>query len=168
MAFAPVLIIFPICLAYAALNDIKCFKIPNWISIVLVAVYPIAALACGASIDLVMQSFLIGAAALLIGFALFAFNILGGGDAKLFAASALWIGLSGAAPFLLWLALSGGVLSILILLFRATPVVPAYVRFDWMMRLHQSENGVPYGVAIAIGGFAALPHTALFGLAFGI
>ena len=74
--------VFPAALIIAAANDIYEFKIPNWISIVLVAVYPLAGFAVGASYHVMVEGALIGAAALTIGFGLFAAKIVGGGDAK--------------------------------------------------------------------------------------
>ena len=67
-----VLSVFPAALIVAAAHDVYEFKIPNWISIALVIAYPAAGLAVGASWPLLLEGLLIGAAALVIGFGLFA------------------------------------------------------------------------------------------------
>ena len=92
--------VFPAALLVAAANDIYEFKIPNWLSIILVCTYPICGLAVGAAPSIVFEGLLVGGAALVVGFALFAGRIVGGGDAKLLAAISPWIGLNAMGLFL--------------------------------------------------------------------
>ena len=101
---------FPAALIIAALNDIYEFKIPNWVSIVLFAAYVVAGLGLGAGGAVLIEGLLLGCAALAAGFALFALRIIGGGDAKLLAASAPWIGLSALGSFMVNVALAGAAL----------------------------------------------------------
>ena len=49
---------------------------------------------------------------------LFGLNLVGGGDAKLLAASALWIGYEQLVPFLLYVTIFGGALALLLLAYR--------------------------------------------------
>ena len=100
--------VFPAALLIAAANDLYEFKVPNWISIALFVAYLAAGPALGASASVMVGGLIAGAAALAAGFALFAFRIFGGGDAKLLAAIAPWIGVSGAAPALFNIAFAGG------------------------------------------------------------
>jgi len=158
---------FPAALIIAALNDIYEFKIPNWVSIVLFGAYFVAGLGLGAGADVLVEGALLGCAALVAGFSLFALRIVGGGDAKLLAACAPWIGLSALAPFLVYVALSGAALAIALLIFRKTPALPIYAQTPWLMRLHQRPKDIPYGVAIAAGGLLSFSQTPLFQLAFG-
>ena len=112
------LLAFPVLLVVAALKDVTSFTIPNWISGALLLAFPVAAFAAGLPLGLTAQHAAVGGVALLIGMGLFALNWMGGGDAKLLSASAVWLGLSGAPAYLLWTALAGGVLSVTLILAR--------------------------------------------------
>ncbi|WP_375201344.1 A24 family peptidase [Hyphococcus sp.] len=159
--------VFPAALLIAAANDVYEFKIPNWISIVLICVYPLAGLAVGASYDVVGEGVLIGAAALALGFALFAFKIVGGGDAKLFAATAPWLGLASLGVFLINTAMAGLVLAIVMGMFRKFPLLPVYAHAPWLIRLHERKKDLPYAVAIAAGGLLSFSQTPYFQLVIG-
>jgi len=162
-----VLAILPAALLMAAADDAYEFIIPNWISLVLLGAFPLAVFCAGGSLSLVWQGYLIGFPVLLVGFALFAFGYTGGGDVKLLAAAAPWFGLAASADFLLWTGIAGGGLALAILSFRELPIFPIYARFSWLLELHNSEKGIPYGVAICVGGLMAFPETQLFKLVFG-
>ncbi|WDI33193.1 prepilin peptidase [Hyphococcus flavus] len=159
--------VFPAALLIAAANDIYEFKIPNWLSIILVAVYPAAGLAVGASASVLVEGALLGAAALTVGFALFAGKIVGGGDAKLFAAAAPWLGLSSIGIFLFNTAVAGIFLAIAMGMFRKLPVLPVYAHAPWLIRLHQRKKDLPYAVAIAAGGLLSFSQTPFFQLVIG-
>ena len=162
-----ILSVLPAALLMAAANDIYEFKIPNWISIVLICSYPIAGLAVGASPNIIFEGFLIGAAALTVGFALFAGKIIGGGDAKLFAATAPWLGLGGLGLFLFYTAMSGLILAIVMTMFRRAPLLPVYAHAPWLIRLHERKSDLPYAVAIASGALLSFSQTPFFQLVFG-
>ena len=66
--------------------------------------------------------------ALRLGFALFSLGLVGGGDAKLFAASCLWLGPQAISPYALYAALIGGALALLLLFWRAQPLPPCLPR----------------------------------------
>ena len=54
-------------------------------------------------------------------------------------------------------AMLGGVLTIVLLLFRKLPL-PAFMdRLAWIQRLHQQDTGVPYGIAIAAAALILYP-----------
>ena len=109
---AALLFLCPALLVVAALKDLTSYTIPNWISLALIVGFFPAALALGmpwASLGLHVG---IGVAALIAGMAMFALGWIGGGDAKVFAATALWLGWPASATFLLVTALAGGVLAL--------------------------------------------------------
>ncbi|MBT8472660.1 MAG: hypothetical protein HKN14_02410 [Marinicaulis sp.] len=159
--------VFPAALVVAAANDIYEFKIPNWVSIILIAGYPVAGLAAGAPAGVIVEGFAVGAAALAVGFSLFAFNIVGGGDAKLLAATAPWMGVSAIAGFLFYTAIAGLALIVVLMTFRSLPVLPVYARAPWILKLHDRKKDLPYGVAIAAGGLISFSQTPFFQLVFG-
>lgn len=147
---------FPLLLLFAALKDATSFTIPNTVPLLLTAAFPVAALACGLPLPAMAMHGAVGLAALLAGMALFAFRLVGGGDAKLMAAVALWLGWPALVVFIVATAFAGGVLSLGLLALRRAQfrhLVLAGPR--WMVRLAEPGEGAPYGVAIAIGAAAA-------------
>lgn len=148
-----------------AAYDVATLTIPNWISLTLMALFPVLALAAGLSLSDAGVHLAIGAGALMVGIALFAGGIVGGGDAKLFAALALYMGLQSIGPYVFAVALAGGVLAVALILLR-TPAARIFLsRLPWTQKLTSPGLGVPYGVAIAAGGLIAFPATQLFALA---
>ena len=145
--------------------DLATLKIPNWISLVLLALFPALALAAGLSWSDAAVHVAVGVAALMLGVALFAGGIIGGGDAKLFAALALYMGVQAIGPYLLAVGIAGGVLAGVLLLLRSMPVRVLLDRLSWGHEIARPGAGVPYGIAIATGGLAVLPATQLFALA---
>jgi len=152
------LAVFAGLLIYAACSDIARLIIPNWVSIALAAAFPLAALAVGMPLATIGIHILFGFAVLVVGFFLFAANIIGGGDAKLLAATAAWTGPAAALPFMFWTALAGGALAALVLVARANSGhLVALGAPDFVTKLLTPKSGVPYGVAIMAGGLAAIP-----------
>lgn len=142
-------------LVFAACSDVATMTIPNWVSIALAALFPIAALITGQPLIVIGIHLAFGLAVLVVCFFLFQANILGGGDAKLIAAAAVWTGGAAFGTFALWTALVGGGLALIMLGVRWR-VKPAETRPAFVNRLLKPRGGVPYGVAIAAGGLMAL------------
>lgn len=156
-----VLMIFPVAMAFAAANDLFTMRIPNKISLVLIAGFFAAAAVASLPLQTVAIHVGIAAAVLAATFTLFNFNLLGGGDAKLMAAGALWMGVDQALPFLIIMTLYGGALSLAILTYRR--VVPVVGTFPgWAQRLHAKGSGIPYGIAVAAAALKVYPATEIF------
>lgn len=157
------LFLFAGLLIYAACSDIASLTIPNWVSIVMAAAFPVFALPLGFGLGEIGLNLLFGLGVLLGGFLLFQANIIGGGDAKLLAAASVWTGLSAFAPFMIWTALAGGLFALALLMVRGrfAPLLAAAPPFIY--RLLTPKTGVPYGVAIMIGGLVAAPSMPVFG-----
>jgi prepilin peptidase CpaA len=159
----PTLLVFPALVLIAAAKDLTSYTIPNWISIALAAGFvpaAAAAWAAGAPLPALALCVAVGAGALMAGVTMFTFNWIGGGDAKMFAAAALWLGWPGLAPFLFWTAMAGGLLSILLMIGRRRPAADG-PSGRWLDRLLTKGEPVPYGVAIALGALTAFPQGAL-------
>ena len=89
---------------------------------------------------------------------LFAVGALGGGDAKLCSAFALWTGLSGLTTFLFFMGVVGGFLGLATLaLARHRPIKST--GSGWIEMAQKGEKKVPYGVAIAFGALASFFYT---------
>jgi prepilin peptidase CpaA len=146
----------------AAAYDLATLTIPNWITLALVALFPLAGIVGGFAWADWGWHLLVGFLALSAGVTVFAFGYAGGGDAKLFAAGALYMGLGGIGPFILAIALCGGALALAFLFLRRLPLPVFLLSQPWMARLYAKGQGVPYGVAIAAGALIVLPNTNLF------
>lgn len=156
-----ILMIFPVSMAFAAANDLFTMKIPNRISLALVGGFVAIALLTRMPLETFGVHLLCAFCVLALTFALFSMNLLGGGDAKLMAAGALWMGGAHIAEFLAFVTIYGGVLSILILGYRN--MIPVSSSFPaWAHRLHTPGGPIPYGIAIAAGGLMLFPATELF------
>lgn len=138
---------------FAALHDVNSLTIPNWLNLTIASLFVPAAVFSGLPVEILIGHVLAGLAAFVIGFALFAFRVFGGGDAKMIPAVMLWIGPSASLEFVFTMALVGGACALLIVLVRNTvpaAVVPGPIRAPF-----EEKAGVPYGVAIAAGAFVA-------------
>jgi prepilin peptidase CpaA len=142
-------------LVYAACSDMARLIIPNWVSIALAAIFPVAALIAGAPLMDIGLHVLFGLGVLAIGFVLFQFHIIGGGDAKLLAAVSVWTGLAAIIPFVVWTAVAGGVIALALLTARQLLPIGTYPAV--VDHLLKKQNGIPYGVAIMIGGLLVIP-----------
>ncbi|TDK35478.1 peptidase [Rhizobium deserti] len=148
-----VCMIVPFCLALAAVSDLLTMTIPNKLSLAMVALFLILAPFSGLAWSAIGLSVLAASAVFAVCFALFAFNIMGGGDAKLLTATALWFGFDHSlVVFLITVAYAGGGVTLLFLLMRsqAHTVMAMGVPLPASMA---TAKKVPYGIAIAIGGF---------------
>ena len=162
-----VLVALPLLLVVAAGWDVASFTIPNFLNLALTAAFVVFAFSAGLSFPVIGWHLLAGAMALAIGFTLFALGHIGGGDAKLFAAVVLWLGLKDSLPYALLASLFGGGLALSLMLLRRWPLPAALARQGWIVKLHDDRSGVPYGVALAAGAFILLPSTEIFRLAAG-
>ena len=155
---------FPALMAMAAAMDLLTMKIPNRLSALLAIGYFAAALLTGAPMHDIAMHALCGAAMLALTFAFFSFGWIGGGDAKLAAATALWLGWSPLAEYGLASAIAGGALTLLILTGRRMALPQALASQAWIARLHNAKSGIPYGIALALGGMIVYPETQFWGL----
>lgn len=131
----------------AALEDMWRLQINDWVS-GSVAIGAFVALAMdGAAVEL-WQNFLLFLFVLALGTILFVRGWMGGGDAKILAASALWFDLGHGWKMLVAVAIAGGLEAILIMLLRLLPW-PENMRAR-VAALRKGED-LPYGVAIAAG-----------------
>ncbi|MBV9549139.1 MAG: prepilin peptidase [Alphaproteobacteria bacterium] len=153
-----VLVLLPALLLASALCDLASYTIPNFLSAAIALLFLAFAAAAPLLPAALGMHVLAGAAGLVLGFGLFALGWIGGGDAKLFAAMALWLGFSDLLPFVAAASLFGGLLTLSLLLLRQVPLPAILAGQGWLARLHDVRSGIPYGVALAAGAFAVLPH----------
>jgi len=168
-----VLTILPALFIFTAVWDITSFTIPNFLVLALLLLFIVlagGAVISGTELGWSEAGFhiLAGAIGLAVGMALFATGVIGGGDAKLFAVTTLWLGLNALFEYAILVTLIGGLLTLGILILRQHPLPLLLTKYEWLQRLHDKKAGIPYGVALAAAALVLLPRTDLFRLvAFG-
>ncbi len=160
-------------LVWAAVTDIKLQKIPNWIPLAifgLFLVYLGAQWGFGAGRVLVppVPALVTGFATLAVFTGLFYFGLIGGGDVKLIAAMGFWAGPAMIVPFLVIMAITGGVVAAFYVFkggktrdqdFEVDPE-EIFVKNKEKKETKEVINGknvnksgkIPYGIAISVGG----------------
>jgi len=158
---------FPFAMAMAAWLDLLTMKIPNRFVLVFAAAFFLAAFAVGMPAQQIAMHIAAGVAMLVVSFLLFIPGWIGGGDAKFFAATAMWLGWQPLFEYALVSSIFGGLLTLGILFARSHPLPAPLARQPWVSRLHDVDTGVPYGIAMAIAGlviFGDSPWGAAIGL----
>jgi prepilin peptidase CpaA len=153
------LTLFPAMMAFAASSDLLTMTIANRVSLVLVGGFLILATLCGLSGADIASHFGAAGAVLAVAFVCFAFGWIGGGDAKLAAATALWLGFGHLFDYLVYASILGGALTLAIVQFRSLPMPHVLAGREWAERLHRHGGGVPYGIALAAAALVVYPQT---------
>src|SRR5437588_11830027 len=153
------LLLFPALMAFAAASDLLTMTISNRISLALGVSFLALALMSGMPAFDILAHLGAGATVLVVSFGCFAMGWVGGGDAKVAAAAALWFGFGHLMNYLLYASLFGGALTLLLLQFRQWPLPYSLAGQSWLIRLHAKESGIPYGIALAIGALMIYPET---------
>lgn len=159
LANAVTLTLFPALMAFAASSDLLTMTISNRVSLILIAGFFVMALVVGMSPTAIATHIGAAAAVLVVAFAFFAMRWIGGGDAKLAAATALWLGFDHLLAYLIYASLFGGLLTFALLQLRALPLPRCLSGQAWAERLHRKDSGVPYGIALAAAALAIYPDT---------
>ncbi|MCJ2034610.1 prepilin peptidase [Methylobacterium sp. J-068] len=162
MASLSLLVVVPFLMAYAAVRDLLTMLIPNTVSIALVVAFAAFALGTGLGWSDLSGHLGAGAVTLAVTFTLFALGFIGGGDAKLAAATALWIGFDQLLDYLILASLAGGALTLALLAVRALPLPMLVARLPFALHLHDAKTGVPYGIALSLAALLVLPETMLW------
>jgi prepilin peptidase CpaA len=153
------LLLFPALMAFAASSDLITMTISNRVSLTLVATFFALALVWHMPFSEIGLHAGAAAAVLVVAFVFFARGWIGGGDAKLAAATALWLGFDQLLNYLIVASLFGGALTLAILRFRALPLPRLLAGQAWAERLHRMDTGIPYGIALALAALTIYPDT---------
>ena len=162
MLEAAIFVIFPFCMAFAAISDLLSMTIANRVSLLLVASFAVLAPLTGMDWSVYGMHFAAMACVLAVTFTLFAIGGMGGGDAKLIAATSIWMGFGPVLmTYLVISAAVGGLLTLAILRYRGS-TLEVYTGGNIFLRnLADPAKGVPYGVALGIGGLFAFAESPL-------
>lgn len=153
------LVSFTVIMACAGLMDLTSMKIRNWLVLLLVAVYAVLAPLAGLGLQEIGLGAIVAGTVFLCTFTLFGFGWIGGGDAKLATATALWLGADYVLGYLAYMAIFGGLLVLALLAFRNVKLPTGWLVPAWIARLHSPQTGVPYGVAMALAALVVFPQT---------
>jgi prepilin peptidase CpaA len=165
LAQAILLAFLPGLLAYACFSDLFTMRISNRVCMFVFGLFPVAAFSAGMDPSTVGLHVVAGLTVLAVSFTLFAFGWVGGGDAKLVAASAVWFGFELVLEYVALSCVIGGGLTLAILFARQHPLPAGLMDQGWISHLHNRTTGIPYGIALGIAALIMLPHSAIWKLA---
>jgi prepilin peptidase CpaA len=154
-----ILSVFPLLIVMAGISDYFTLKIPNWVNgLIAFSVIPFVLLS-GMPLDVFAWHVAAGVAAFIVGYMMFAGGLIGGGDAKMLAACALWIGWDGLMQFAFYTAMAGGVLATIVTVWRHMADKTGQEKTGWAKNFLSETPKLPYGIAIAVGGVVVFPAT---------
>ena len=157
------LYMLPTLMIVAALTDVSSYRIPNWLTGLIAALFFPMALFTQMPLHEFGWHLAAGALLFVVGYVLFALGLFGGGDSKLMAAAGLWFGTAQTVPFLILTGLAGGILAL---------TVAGWSVFMGFWHYYGTAEGsaldrqlkkvrpkLPYGVALAAGAILAFPQS---------
>ena len=162
MLEAAALLIFPLLMIFAAISDLLTMTISNWISLMLGFLFIGLGAFCGLPAPVLLLHLACGGLVLVLTFGLFVKGWIGGGDAKLAAATAIWLGFDHVGDYALYASVIGGLLTLFILGLRQWPLPGILQACQWATRLHDPATGIPYGIALASAGLLLYPGTVIW------
>ncbi|MDH5412147.1 MAG: prepilin peptidase [Alphaproteobacteria bacterium] len=136
----------------AAATDVAMYRIPNIVVLMILVLYPIYVIAApGEQPWLAAVGIFVFTIA--VGIPLAHFRIFGAGDMKLLAAILLWAGPALAPLAVLFSALSGGLIAVLMLTKVRFVIAGAFTSMgkESLGKMFLAKN-MPYGVGLAFGG----------------
>jgi len=152
-------------LAVAVITDVRTGKIKNWLTLPAIAAGLIVHLTLGGIPEFLTSFYGFGVMAV-CAMILWSLGILGGGDVKLLGAVGALAGLNLVASVLLYGAIAGGILAIIVLVWRrrTKAVTKKLAQAAWMrlsLRVGSMDGiktgmKIPYSIAIAAGTVAAM------------
>lgn len=160
MLEAAIFVIFPFCMVFAAVSDLLSMTIANRVSLLLIAAFAVLAPLTGMDWATYGWHFVAGALVLAFVFGVFAIGGMGGGDAKLMTATAVWMGFGfPLLDYLLTATFLGGLLTIATLMFRKSPLSTSHGQNMFLRHLSDDTTGVPYGIALGVAGLLIFPQS---------
>jgi prepilin peptidase CpaA len=159
VAVTAAMLIFVFTMVYAGVTDLTTYKIRNGLVLVFLLAYAVLVPFAGFTAYEIEWSAAVALGVLIVAFIFFARGWMGGGDAKLAAVTALWLGADHTPAYLLCAMLLGAVFILAILQFRVLTLPAGLQDRPWIARLHSHGADVPYGVALALAALVVFPQT---------
>ncbi len=162
MLEALIFVVFPFCMLFAAISDMLSMTIANRVPLLLAGAFLVVAPLTGMDWAAFAWHLAAGSLVLCVTFGLFAMGGMGGGDAKLLAATALWLGFGFClVQYLVASAILGGFLTLGILAYRKSTLAVFTSHSIFLRHFADEKTGVPYGIALGIGGLLTYPDSPL-------
>ncbi len=159
MLLTALILFFPFLMIYSAFSDLVTMTIPNKVSLALMAGFCFVAYMTGMDLPTFGWHWAMFAIVLAISFGLFAIGAIGGGDAKLAASTALWLGWEHTLVYFLIASLLGALLTLIMMKLRGN-IIPARIEnVEWIARLYRADTGIPYGIALGVAAMMVYPET---------
>ncbi len=151
--------VFPLLIIAAGINDYFTFKIPNWLNaLIALSVIPFA-LFFPMPGEVFAWHVVAGIVAMIAAFTVYAMGLIGGGDAKMIGACALWVGWEALMSFMIVTVIAGGVLALAMTVWGYLSTKQEADVGEWAKNLFSKKPDLPYGIAIAAGGIIVFPGT---------
>lgn len=142
----------------SCVSDVRRLRIPNSYVIAVLVAFVAAYAVSPESFGVWWHPFAAGAVFLVITYVMFAYRMLGAGDAKMGAALALWVGLPGLMAYVMYMAIAGGVVGAASLLIKKRKPFKNPREGGWIATVQSGGNAVPYGIAITVGAWGTMFH----------
>lgn len=152
-------VLFPLMMVLAGGGDVLTRRIPNALVLTMAACFFPLALLTGMPAWLLGLHVLTALAFLAFGYCLFILRFLGGGDAKLMAAAALWLGYPCSLFFVGACLLAGGVLAASVGIWHLATLEASFNSRRLGQLFGSLAPSVPYGFAVAAGAILAMPYS---------
>ena len=162
MLEALIFVVFPFCMVFAAVSDTLSMTIANRVSALLLVVFAVVAPLTGMDWATYGMHFVAGGVVLAATFGMFALGGMGGGDAKLLTATAVWMGFNiHLVDYIVTSAFLGGLLTVAIVILRKSSFATQASHNMFLRNFAASQGGVPYGIALGMGGLMTFPDSPL-------
>ncbi len=143
-------------LGILAFSDLRSRRLPNaWVA-AFATLYLLEAALNGSTLRVFSAHAALAALSLALAAVLFQLRWLGGGDVKMGAAVFLWCGPTYAIALLLIISICGALLGLSMFALGSVVRHPACSQLARRTTWISSARGVPYGVALALGGGIAV------------
>lgn len=162
MLEALIFVVFPFCMVFAAVSDTLSMTIANRVSALLIVVFAVVAPLTGMDWATYGMHFAAGGLVLAATFGMFALGGMGGGDAKLLTATSIWMGFNiHLVDYVVTSAFLGGLLTVGIIILRKSSFATIASNNIFLRNFANGAAGVPYGIALGIGGLLTFPESPL-------
>jgi prepilin peptidase CpaA len=149
LAYPWPLLFFAVLLGAALVTDFLWLRIPNWIALSLTVLFTFAAVTPPHDGAWWLSHVAGGAIVLAVGFGLFAWGKIGGGDAKLMAVIGLWAGLPLLPSLLLTIGIANGAVILAFMAARPLGIGPYLESRGLHVVSLQPGKDMPFAIAAA-------------------
>lgn len=156
------------CMLWAALTDLYTFRIFNSLILALIGGFALYVIASGmlfspGGLTLLGWHMLASFVAFVCFLLFYAIGQMGAGDVKLIAATALWLGWHRITlDYVLYALIAGGLLTIILLVWRRFLLPNALSKVRFIKRLHIRRLKTPYGISLGAVAIWASFHAPIF------